>query len=303
MFDLVSYQKGGRILHMLRHFVGDEAFYASLHKYLADNSYSNGSAIKLKLAFESVTGKDLNWFFNQWYFGNGHPYINITQQYDAIRKQVMVKLQQTQLKDQLFELPVGIDIYVDGQRNHYEVWSKNKVDSFYFPSAKAPDNVNVDNDKILLWEKNDSKPLSQYIYQFYHARNFMDRYEAVNEAAQNLKNVEAQNLMIDAMKDTFYIIRAKAINSFNPANLNESVEKTIATLASKDPSIIVREEAINTLGALKKEMYKNLKIGFLFLLIFYFILLFLNLFLLYNFIKFITNFICMIFFFIRIFIH
>jgi aminopeptidase N len=85
----------------------------------------------------------------------------------------------------------------------------------------------------------------------------MDRYEAVNEAALNLKNVEAQKLMIDAMKDTFYVIRAKAINSFNPANLNESVEKTIAILASKDPSIIVREEAINTLGALKKEIYKN----------------------------------------------
>ena len=257
MFDLVSYQKGGRILHMLRHFVGDEAFYASLHKYLTDHSYANGSAIKLKLAFESVTGKDLNWFFNQWYFNNSHPYINITQQYDAAKKQVLVKLQQTQLKDQLFELPVGIDVYSEGKRNHYEVWSKNKVDSFYFPAEKAPENVNVDNDKILLWEKNDSKPLSQYIYQFYHARNFMDRYEAVNEAAQNLKNTEAQKMMIDAMKDTFYVIRAKAINSFNPANLNESVEKTIATLASKDPSIVVREEAINTLGTLKKEIYKN----------------------------------------------
>ena len=83
MFDLVSYQKGGRILHMLRHFVGDEAFYKSLNKYLTDNKFSNGSAIKLKLAFESVTGKDLNWFFNQWYFGNGHPYVSSTQQYDA----------------------------------------------------------------------------------------------------------------------------------------------------------------------------------------------------------------------------
>ncbi|NCW12346.1 MAG: M1 family peptidase [Chitinophagia bacterium] len=257
MFDLVSYQKGGRILHMLRHFVGDEAFYAALHKYLTDHSYTNGSAIKLKLAFESVTGRDLNWFFNQWYFNNSHPYINITQQYDATKKEVMVKLQQTQLKDQIFELPIGIDVYVDGQRNHYEVWNKNRVDSFYFPASKAPDNINVDNDKILLWEKNDSKPLSQYIYQYYHARNFMDRYEAVQEAAQNLKNVAAQKLMADAMKDTFYVIRAKAINSFNPANLNDDVEKIIANVASKDPSNIVREEAINTLGALKKEIYKN----------------------------------------------
>ena len=58
VFDLVSYQKGGRILNMLRHYVGDDAFFASLHKYLTDNKFSNGSAIKLKLAFESITGKE-----------------------------------------------------------------------------------------------------------------------------------------------------------------------------------------------------------------------------------------------------
>ena len=257
MFDLVSYQKGGRILHMLRHFVGDEAFYKSLNKYLTDNKFSNGSAIKLKLAFESVTGKDLNWFFNQWYFGNGHPYVSITQQYDANKKQVLVKLAQTQVQDKLFTLPIGIDIYVNGQRNHYEVWAKNKVDSFYFPAASEPDNVNVDNDKILLWEKNDSKPLKQFIYQYYHARNFLDRNEALNEVSQNLKSIEAKQVIQDAMKDSFYVIRAKAINSLNPTSINEAVEKNIYTIAKSDPSYLVREEAINVIGALNKEKYKN----------------------------------------------
>jgi aminopeptidase N len=257
MFDLVSYQKGGRILHMLRHFVGDQAFYKSLNKYLTDHQFSNGSAIKLKLAFESVTGKDLNWFFNQWYFGNGHPYVSITQQYDANKKQVLVKLAQTQVQDKLFTLPIGIDIHVNGQRNHYEVWAKNKVDSFYFPAATEPDNVNVDNDKILLWEKNDSKPLKQFIYQYYHARNFLDRNEALNEASQNLKSIEAKQVIQDAMKDSFYVIRAKAINSLNPTSINEAVEKNIYTIAKSDPSYLVREEAINVIGALNKEKYKN----------------------------------------------
>ncbi|MFX7739907.1 M1 family aminopeptidase, partial [Acinetobacter baumannii] len=67
MFDLVSYQKGGRLLHMLRTYVGDDAFFKSLNKYLTDNKFGNGSAHKLRLAFEAITGKDLNWYFNQWY--------------------------------------------------------------------------------------------------------------------------------------------------------------------------------------------------------------------------------------------
>lgn len=257
MFDLVSYQKGGRILHMLRHFVGDSAFFKSLNKYLTDHPFANGSAIKLKMAFESVTGKDLNWFFNQWYFGKGHPYVRITQQYLADKKQVLVKLVQTQLQNKLFELPIGIDIDVNGKRNHYEVWAKNKIDSFYFPASNTPDNVNVDNDKILLWEKNDDKPLKQFIYQYYNARNFMDRNEALNEVSQNLKSVEAMQVLRDAMKDPFYIIRAKAIHSLNPTTIKEDFEKIIYTIAEKDPSTFVREEAINALGALGKVTYKN----------------------------------------------
>ncbi|MFY8167140.1 MAG: M1 family aminopeptidase [Sediminibacterium sp.] len=257
MFDLVSYQKGGRILHMLRNYVGEEAFTASLKKYLADNKFSTGSAIKLKLAFEATTGKDLNWFFNQWYFGNGHPYVRITHQYLTEKKQVLVKIQQTQIQDKVFTLPLGIDVYVNGIRNHYDVWSKNRVDSFYFPADIAPDNVNVDNDKILLWAKDETKPMSQYIYQYYHARNFLDRYEAAKEAIENIKDPKSFSLIRSALKDSFHIIRTLAINSMNPLAMDTIMENAIVDIASKDPITSVREKAIDVMSALKKEKYKQ----------------------------------------------
>jgi aminopeptidase N len=255
VFDLVSYQKGGRILNMLRHFVGDDAFFASLNKYLTDNKFSNGSAIKLKLAFEAVTGKDLNWFFNQWYFGNGHPYVRIQQKYLADQQKVLVTIQQTQTQDKIFTLPVGIDVYVQDKRNHYEVWSKNRVDSFYFPAAAAPDNVNVDNDKVLLWAKDESKPIQQYAYQMSHARNFMDRFEAANEAATNLKNPAAKAIIEAAIKDSFHIIRSIALNSYNPSAIDAAMEAQILELASKDKVSTVREDAINVLSKLNKANY------------------------------------------------
>jgi len=257
MFDLVSYQKGGRILNMLRHFVGDEAFFASLNKYLVDNQFKNGSAIKLKLAFEAVTGKDLNWFFNQWYFGSGHPYVRITQQYDAAKKQVMVKLQQTQVQEKIFTLPIGIDVYVQGSKKHYDVWMKNKVDSFYFDAAQAPENVNVDNDKVLLWAKDESKPIEQYAYQFKHATNFLDRFEAVQEASENQNNPFAQSILKSALKDSFYVIRAAAMNAYNPKTLDSETEAAIFQMAAKDKNNSNREAAIDIIGALEKAQYKT----------------------------------------------
>jgi aminopeptidase N len=257
MFDLVSYQKGGRILNMLRHYVGDEAFFASLHKYLDDNKFNNGSAIKLKLAFEAVTGKDLNWFFNQWYFSNGHPYVRITQQYLADKKQVLVIVRQTQTQNKVFELPIGIDVYGAESKTHYDVWNRNRVDSFYFPSASIPKNVNVDNDKVLLWAKEEEKPLDQYAYQYEHATNFMDRYEALNEAVQNITKPAAQAIISAALKDSFYILRQTAISAYNPAAMTAEVEKTIYKMASNDPSTFVRQEAIDAIGALRNSKYNN----------------------------------------------
>jgi aminopeptidase N len=257
MFDLVSYQKGGRILNMLRHYVGDEAFFAALHKYLTDNQYSNGSAIKLKLAFETVTGKDLNWFFNQWYFSNGHPYVRITQQYVADKKQVLVILQQTQTQNKVFELPVGIDVYVNNKKAHYDVWNTNRIDSFYFPAVAAPDLVNVDNDKVMLWAKEDIKPLSQFEYQFHHATNFMDRFEALNEATENIIKPAAQSVLKAALKDSFYVIRLKAIAAYNPAAMTTEIESMIAEMAAKDPNTQVRQDAIDAIGALSKASYRD----------------------------------------------
>jgi aminopeptidase N len=62
MFDAHSYNKGGAILHMLRKDVGDEAFFKSLELYLKTNQYKSVEVHNLRLAFEEVTGRDMNRF-------------------------------------------------------------------------------------------------------------------------------------------------------------------------------------------------------------------------------------------------
>lgn len=71
LFDVVSYQKGGAILQMLRKMVGDSAFFKSLNYYLKQNKLSTVEVAQLRLAFEKITGEDLHWFFNEWFFQNG----------------------------------------------------------------------------------------------------------------------------------------------------------------------------------------------------------------------------------------
>src|SRR5690606_27924383 len=80
MFDRVSYQKGGAILNYLHGLMGDSAFYRAMNIYLTKNALQPAEAHNWRMAVEEATGLDWNWFFNQWYYREGHPILNV--QYD-----------------------------------------------------------------------------------------------------------------------------------------------------------------------------------------------------------------------------
>jgi aminopeptidase N len=257
MFDLVSYQKGGRILHMLRKYLGDDAFFKSLNKYLTTNKFGNGSAHKLRLAFEEVTGKDLNWFFNQWYFGSGHPRLEFSYGYDAATQKSMVVIKQTQPGDKLFRLPVTIDIYNGSSKKTQQVWATGKADTFYFPVSAKPDLINIDPERVLLAEKKDSKTLEEYIHQFNYAKHYLDRREAIDFAARKTSDPAAYQLIEKALSDPSYRIRMRAMSSFGNTKLDESTVSKIEAIAKNDPSRLARSVAIDALAKLKKETYKD----------------------------------------------
>lgn len=257
MFDLVSYQKGGRILHMLRKFVGDDAFFKSLNKYLTTNKFGNGSAHKLRLAFEEVTGRDLNWFFNQWYFGSGHPKLEFSSSYDAPTQTAYVYIKQTQTGDKLFKLPIPIDIYHGSNKKRYTVWAENKADTFSFPVTSKPDLINIDADKATLAEKKDSKTLAEYIHQFTYGPQYLDRREALDFAAKNSSDPAAYNLIVKGLSDPSYRIRMRAINSLASAKADAATISKLESIAKTDPRSLTRAVAIDALARLKNESYKE----------------------------------------------
>jgi len=258
MFDAVSYNKGGRILHMLRNLVGDDAFFASLNKYLTTNKFGTGSGHKLRLAFEEVTGKDWNWFFNQWYFGNGHPRIDISYQYNAEKQVSSVIIKQIQSGDKVFRLPFTIDVWHGNEKKRHMVWMENKADTFNFTVKSKPDQINVDADKILLVDKKDNKTLTEFIHQFKHAGNYLDRREAVAFAGNNTKDPAAVQLLIDALSDPYFRIRSLAITNLGKVKPDDATIAKIEAIAKTESRKMVKAEAISYLANLKKDSYKTL---------------------------------------------
>lgn len=258
MFDAVSYNKGGRILHMLRKYVGDDAFFKSLNKYLSDNKFGTGNADKLRLAFEAVTGKDLNWYWNQWFFGNGHPQLDISTIYDENSKTASVYFKQTQSGDKVFTLPIHIDVYYGKEKHRYEFWIKNREDTFSFSAPNNPNLINVDGDKILLCTKKETKTLNEYIHQYKYAATYLDRKEAIDFASKKIKDPKAIEFLEEAMNDVFAPLRSSAIKAIEKSTLSETVIKKLEQIATSDKNSIVRANAIDALAKLEDKKYKNI---------------------------------------------
>lgn len=257
VFDLVTYQKGGGILNMLRNYLGDDAFFAGMNDYLKTNEYQNAEAHQLRLSFEKVSGKDLNWFFNQWYFGSGNPKINYSSTFEPVKKQVSVTINQTQEKP--FEFPLAIDVYDNGKPKRYNVWVNAEAkNTFSFDVSKTPDLININADEVLLADITDTKTPEQNLMQFTNSKEFKSRYLALNGIKDQVgKSPAAVKLLAAALKDPFFRVRIKALNLIDLTNpeqmkaLGAEVEK----LASNDPKTLAQAAAITALGKTKDKKY------------------------------------------------
>jgi len=260
VFDFVSYQKGGRILNMLRNYVGDSAFFKSLNLILTTKKFNTAEAQDIRLAFEEVTGQDLNWFWNQWFYGSGHPKLDITYDYDATGKTAKVIISQTQ-EGKAFKVPLAIDVYQGSEKKRYKVWLENKADTFTFPVSSKPDLINVDGDKILLCEKTDHKTMDNFTFQYSNAGLYLDRREAVDYAAKKRsEDPRSYEILKNALKDRYYGLRIYALRVLNNPgdSMMKSVEPLIVDMAGNDPKPLVRATAIESLGRFKKQIYKPL---------------------------------------------
>jgi aminopeptidase N len=66
------YQKGACVLGMLRQYLGDSVFFNAVRYYGNTHAYSTVTSYDLWNDFDTVSGKDLSWFFKPWVFGTGY---------------------------------------------------------------------------------------------------------------------------------------------------------------------------------------------------------------------------------------
>lgn len=69
-YSIMSYMKTSAVLGQLRSMIGDEAFFRAFREYVAAWAFKHPLPMDFFATFNRVTGKNLDWYFREWFFEN-----------------------------------------------------------------------------------------------------------------------------------------------------------------------------------------------------------------------------------------
>lgn len=148
-----TYQKASWVLHMLRKEVGDSAFFNGIKTYYQKYQNANALTDDFRRIMEKESGKDLNLFFQQWFWKGGHPNLSVQWTYDQSKKAVIINVRQNQTS--LFVTPLGLGFVSDiGTMAKQTIMLTEKAAEYAIPAEKRPKEVILDPDTWLLYEGN-----------------------------------------------------------------------------------------------------------------------------------------------------
>ncbi len=164
IFSAQTYDKAGSVLHMLRQVLGDTVFFTGLKKYALDNANESVITDDFQNAIEDVSGRDLDWFFDEWIYGPGHPHYEtgwkpVTPATNSSSSDLastwQIEFAVSQMQDQTenyfpFRMPLEIGVYHSGIEEIFSFTDSTGYQRFTVETSYKPDSFLLDpHNKIL----------------------------------------------------------------------------------------------------------------------------------------------------------
>ncbi|MBA3350858.1 MAG: hypothetical protein H0U23_00220 [Blastocatellia bacterium] len=155
LFDrpATTYSKGGAVLHTLREEIGNDAFWKGVNAYLVKHKFGSVETTDLLASMEEASGRDLDWFFDQWVYMAGHPKIAVKQTWIPASNTLRLTVTQTQKADRItpaaFRLPMDVEFTLADGKTTEKLAINKRTETFSFKLPSNPTGIKLDPlDKI-----------------------------------------------------------------------------------------------------------------------------------------------------------
>ena len=255
-FDGNAYGKGGLVLYMLRHQLGEQAFYRGLKHYLEVNRGKNVVTADLVKAIEEETHTNVDQFFTQWVYGAGAPKFDLSYSYDDSKHQVTLKVKQTQKMEGrvgLFRIPTDVEITTGSGAKQYPITVSKAEEAFALPADSTPVMVLFDKGGHILKTTEFHKEKKEWLYQLKHASELADRADAVEALAKVKDDPEVDAALGETMRnDKAWGVRATAADASGDRKTPAAAKQLLEALNGA-PEPWVRTHVVSALGNFKDD--------------------------------------------------
>src|SRR5216683_2727246 len=255
-FDENAYGKGGWVLYMLRHQLGDDAFYRAMKRYLEANRGKNVVTSDLVKAIEETTHTNVDQFFGQWIYGAGAPKFDLSYTYDNEKHQVALTVKQTQTVEGrvgIFRVPVEVEITTSTGAKLHPITVAKASQVFTLPADAAPLLMLFDKGGQVLKSAEFHKEKKEWLYQLKNAAELSDRADAVIALGKIKKDDEVIAALGDALRnDKAWGVRATAADTLGELG-SPNAAKLLLEAANSNDGPWVRSRVVAALGNTKED--------------------------------------------------
>lgn len=260
------YARGASVLHMLRKELGEPAWRRMLTHYVSGQGGRPMSRLvttaDLQDAVQTVTGKRMDWFFEQWLRRVGHPVFEVSYRHDAAAARLVMSVKQAQQGGWFHG---AVDIAIDGriERVHLLPQAEN---SFSFAQPRPPQLVHFDVEDSWIKELRFAKPVPELLHQLHHSTDTLGRQWAMDELVRLAKSADTPPEMLRlihaglrelAQGPAYWRLRFNALQQLRallapdaparPAVLDEPTRQTLLSIVRQDGAWL-RTAALQLLG-------------------------------------------------------
>jgi len=187
LFDRHLYEKGACVLHMIRRMLGDDLWWRAINRYVNDHKLDNVETIDFVRAIETISGRNMLQFFDQWVFHGGHPDLKVTYAYDEVTASATVKVEQTQDTSDgtpVYTIPLTF-AFINGKTERRTTGLLDqKEQTFTFALGQRPEIFCFDPDGDVLKTTELNVPTEMLVRQAHLDKNLCARIDAIRALAK-----------------------------------------------------------------------------------------------------------------------
>ena len=256
------YPKGALVLKMLKQYLGERPFWASVHRYLVDHAYDNATTDDLRQAVLDATGENLDWFWDQWIYQAGYPEFTVAAKYDSTAGTVTLMVQQTQQDSSkadsttglryttplAFRMPVTVRVGTASGDVTARGLLSQRQDTIVVRNVKsAPTMVVFDDGNAILKRLSFDQPTAWLATQLKRDPDLWNRHWVIVQLGQRTTDAAAGAALAQAATGAdYFLTRVAAANAL--AAFPVAVALPALQTAMKDTSAQVRAAAVEALG-------------------------------------------------------